>query len=72
MTGTVLRNQKLLQLGVSPGGDVMIHGLPPAYADLGAAHREFDWTEGCIAVTDAEIEEIWSAVPNGAPIEIKP
>ncbi len=59
-------------LGFAPGGDIMIHGLPPAYADLGAAHREFDWTEGCIAVTDAEIEEIWRMVPNGAPIQIKP
>lgn len=64
--------QRASALGVAPGGDIMIHGLPPAYADLGAAHRDFDWTEGCIAVTDAEIEEIWRAVPNGAPIEIKP
>ncbi|HTE44107.1 MAG TPA: L,D-transpeptidase family protein [Gemmatimonadaceae bacterium] len=59
-------------LGVPAGGDVMIHGLPPAYAKLGAAHRTYDWTEGCIAVTNAEIEEIWRAVPNGAPIQIKP
>jgi murein L,D-transpeptidase YafK len=59
-------------LGVSPGGDIMIHGLPPAYASVGAQHREFDWTEGCIAVTDKEIEEIWAAIPTGAPIHIKP
>ena len=59
-------------LGVSPGGDIMIHGLPPAYANVGAQHREFDWTEGCIAVTDKEIEEIWAAIPMGAPIHIKP
>ena len=59
-------------LGVDPGGDIMIHGLPPAFKDYGAAHREFDWTEGCIAVTDEEIEEIWRAVPQGAPIQIKP
>ncbi len=64
--------QRASALGVAAGGDVMIHGLPPAYAKVGAAHREFDWTEGCIAVTDAEIEEIWRAVPNGAPIQIKP
>ena len=50
----------------------MIHGLPPAYADLGAKHRDYDWTNGCIAVTDQEIEEIWRAVPNGAAIQIKP
>jgi murein L,D-transpeptidase YafK len=59
-------------LGVSPGGDIMIHGLPPRQAWVGAAHREFDWTEGCIAVTNEEIEEIWSAVPVGTPIHIKP
>jgi murein L,D-transpeptidase YafK len=59
-------------LGVSPGGDIMIHGLPPAFANVGAQHREFDWTEGCIAVTDREIEEIWSAIPTGALIHIKP
>lgn len=57
---------------VSPGGDIMIHGLPPAYASLGAAHAQWNWTEGCIAVTDKEIEEIWNAVPKGATISIKP
>jgi murein L,D-transpeptidase YafK len=64
--------QRANQLGVSPGGDIMVHGLPPAYADYGASHREFDWTEGCIAVTDKEIEEIWHAIPSGAAIQIKP
>ena len=59
-------------LGRSPGGDIMIHGLPAEYADVGAAHREDDWTEGCIAVTDAEIEEIWRLVVVGSPIEIEP
>ena len=59
-------------LGVSPGGDIMIHGLPDRQAWVGAAHRDFDWTEGCIAVTNQEIEEIWNAVPVGIPIQIKP
>ena len=59
-------------LGVSPGGDIMIHGLPDKQAWVGAAHRDFDWTEGCIAVTNQEIEEIWNAVPVGVPIQIKP
>jgi murein L,D-transpeptidase YafK len=58
--------------GVSPGGDIMIHGLPPAYAYLGSLHRQTDWTLGCIAVTDSEIEEIWRLVPNGTPVEINP
>jgi len=64
--------QRANSLGVAPGGDIMIHGLPPAYKTVGAAHREFDWTEGCIAVTNEEIEEIWRAVPAGSPIQIKP
>lgn len=59
-------------LGVSPGADIMIHGLPPGYADVGAYHRLSDWTKGCIAVTNEEIEEIWSLVPNGTPVEIRP
>ena len=53
--------------GVDPGGDIMIHGLPN-----GAASREGDWTQGCIAVTDAEIEEIWDLVCDGTSIEIYP
>jgi murein L,D-transpeptidase YafK len=58
--------------GVSPGGDVMVHGLPNGFGWLGAAHRTKDWTDGCIAVTDQEMDEIWSAVADGTPIEIKP
>lgn len=59
-------------LGVSAGGDIMIHGLPNGRGKVGAAHRQFDWTEGCIAVTNEEIEEIWRAVPIGTVIEIRP
>jgi murein L,D-transpeptidase YafK len=58
--------------GVSPGGDVFVHGLPNGYGYIGAAHRLKDWTDGCIAVTDEEIDEIWDAVPDGTPIEIRP
>ena len=59
-------------LGVSPGGDIMVHGLPPAFASYGRDHRRTDWTEGCIALSNAEIEEVYRSVPVGAPIEIKP
>ena len=52
-------------MGVSPGGDIMIHGGPRS-----AAQRRKDWTAGCIAVTDREMEEIWSLVPTGIPITI--
>jgi murein L,D-transpeptidase YafK len=58
--------------GVSPGGDIFVHGLPNGYGWLEAAHRARDWTDGCIAVTNAEIEEIWSLVAIGTPIEIRP
>jgi murein L,D-transpeptidase YafK len=51
---------------------VYVHGLPNGYGAIGAAHRLRDWTDGCIAVTDAEIDEIWNAVADGTPIEIKP
>lgn len=59
-------------LGVPPGGQIMIHGLPNGMGRLGPLHRAVDWTAGCIAVTDAEIEEIWHAVPDGTPVEIDP
>ena len=58
--------------GVSPGGDIMIHGLPNGAVAAGAAHRLRDWTEGCIAVTNSEIEELWTAVPDGTLVEIRP
>ena len=60
------------KLGVRAGGDIMIHGLPTEYAKVGKEHVQFDWTEGCIAVTNAEIDEIWRAIPMGAVIQIKP
>ena len=63
---------KARKLGVSPGGAIMIHGLPWEFAWLGSLHRRLDWTDGCIAVTNAEIEEIWHLVPVGTPIEIRP
>ncbi len=64
--------QRAFKAGVDPGGDIMIHGLPNGQADLGASHRDYDWTDGCIAVTNEEIEEIWSLVPDGTPIRIDP
>jgi len=57
---------------ISPGGDVFVHGLPNGYRHVGAAHRLKDWTDGCIAVTDEEMDEIWRAVADGTPIEIRP
>jgi murein L,D-transpeptidase YafK len=59
-------------LGVSPGADIMIHGIRNGLGWLGPAHRLLDWTRGCIAVTDAEIQEIARLVPDGTPVEIRP
>ena len=58
--------------GQSPGGDVYLHGLPNGYGWVGASHRRKDWTDGCIAVSNEEMDEIWAAVTNGTAIEIRP
>lgn len=58
--------------GVPPGGAIMIHGLPNGMGSLGPNHLLRDWTEGCIAVTNEEIEEIWRVVPDGTIVEITP
>jgi len=60
------------ELGVSPGGDIMIHGIKNGLSWVGASHAEVDWTKGCIAVTDEEMEEIYRLVPNGTIVEIRP
>jgi len=59
-------------LGVPPGGDIYIHGLPNGWRKLSTPHPRQDWTSGCIAVTDAEIREIWSLVPTGTRVVIHP
>jgi murein L,D-transpeptidase YafK len=57
---------------VPPGGDIMIHGLPNGSGYIGAAHTQTDWTFGCIAVTDEEMDEIYRLVPDRTPIDIEP
>ena len=59
-------------LGVSPGGSIRIHGTPPNYGPTGPGERMIDWTDGCIAVTNADLDEIWARVPDGAIVEIRP
>jgi L,D-peptidoglycan transpeptidase YkuD (ErfK/YbiS/YcfS/YnhG family) len=60
------------ELGVSPGGDIMIHGIKNGFSWVGDAHTGVDWTKGCIAVTDQEIVEIDKLAPNGTIVEIRP
>ncbi len=50
----------------------MLHGLPKAYALVGKAQALHDWTDGCIAVSNEDMDEIWKLVRVGTPIEIKP
>lgn len=58
--------------GVKPGSDIMLHGLPKQYAWLRKAQALHDWTDGCIAVSNEEMDEIWKLVRVGTPIEIEP
>ena len=59
-------------LGVDPGGSIMVHGLPPKLAFVGRLQRSIDWTNGCIALTNAEMQQVFDAVPDGAQIVIRP
>jgi len=54
--------------GVSPGGDIMVHGHGFGMPGL----LPYDWTDGCIAVANADMDVIWAAVPDGTPILIQP
>lgn len=65
-----IKNAK--KLGVPPGNGIAIHGLPKELEDIDKFHRRLDWTDGCIAVTNHEIDEIWQLVSDGTPIEIRP
>lgn len=56
--------------GYDPGGDIMIHGQPNALPDT--AKVPGDWTAGCIALTNAEMREIWAVTPTGTPVEVRP
>jgi murein L,D-transpeptidase YafK len=50
----------------------MIHGLPNGLGWIGSTHRFYDWTQGCIALTDSEMDEVWNLVPVGTPVDIRP
>ena len=58
--------------GVAPGGQIMVHGITNGLGWLGRLHLLADWTDGCIGVTNAEMDQIWDAVTDGTPIEIRP
>jgi murein L,D-transpeptidase YafK len=58
--------------GVSPGGQIMLHGLPNGLEAEEIGHPDVDWTNGCIALTNDEIDEIWTLVDDGTTIIIYP
>ena len=59
--------------GCDPGGEIMIHGLKEDWGPSeNPKHRQVDWTHGCVAVTNEEIERIWAMVPDGATVVIRP
>ena len=60
------------ELGVSPGGAIMIHGQPNAPSRSEAYYRTQDWTNGCIAVSNSDMIDIWLMTSENTPIEIRP
>jgi murein L,D-transpeptidase YafK len=60
------------EMGISPGGNIMIHGQKNGARNFSRIHRYVNWTDGCIAVTNAEMDEIWASVDVGTPITIEP
>ena len=60
------------RLGVDPGGQIMIHGLPTKWSAKDVGHPSLDWTQGCIALTNREMDEVWRMVSDGTRIEIHP
>ncbi len=64
--------QQARRRGVSPGGDIMVHGRNGPTVLPDGTWKWKDWTDGCIAVTNTEMDEIWKMVKNGTPIHINP
>ena len=61
-----------MPLGAEPGGAIMIHGQPNVLNAEGKARLLKDWTAGCIALTNTEIDEVWRLVDDGTLIDIYP
>ncbi|CAN0464786.1 unnamed protein product [Laminaria digitata] len=60
------------RMGVDPGGQIMIHGLPTKWTAKDVGHPRLDWTQGCIALTNREMDQVWKMVDDGTTIEIHP
>jgi murein L,D-transpeptidase YafK len=64
--------ERALAAREAPGGEIMIHGIKNGLGWIGRLHRFVDWTNGCIAVTNQEMDQIWKLVGENTPIEIRP
>ena len=60
------------RLGVSPGGDIMIHGQLNGWEWAAPIVQLFSWTDGCIALSNKDMDQVWLAIDPGTPIEIRP
>jgi murein L,D-transpeptidase YafK len=60
------------KLGLSPGGDIMIHGQTNGWEWAAPIVQLFSWTDGCIALSNKDMDRVWAAVNPGTPIEIRP
>ena len=58
--------------GVDPGGDIMIHGQPNGWQWASPVMQLFSWTDGCVALTNGDMDKVWDSVDPGTPIEIRP
>lgn len=65
-----LDKQRANERGVSAGGFIMVHGQPNGWGWLSGITQLFDWTDGCIAISNADMDEFIDLVPVGTPIEI--
>ncbi|MCP3868360.1 MAG: L,D-transpeptidase family protein [Gammaproteobacteria bacterium] len=64
--------EKARRMGVDPGGDIMIHGQTNGYGWAAPITQLFSWTDGCVALSDSDMDRVWDAVDPGTPIEIRP
>lgn len=64
--------ERAKKFGCEPGSNIMIHGLENGYGWVGRTHRSVDWTNGCVAVTNEEMDKLWELVKDGTQVEIRP
>lgn len=63
---------RAMDKGCPPGDNIVIHGLENGFGWVGRTHRDADWTNGCVAVTNEEMDALWTMVPVGTLVEIRP